>query len=464
MDTYRMYLRTLQQGLKLDPEETRTVMAEVRGNLEDLAAHLRAQGYAADDAAVEAVRRFDDARGLARDIRRARRGAPLPLQVLALILGMVGVSGLIIAFAVLQTAAGRTAFSFRSGMYNPDFWLEVVASLTILTGAVVSLVGAAAVLLGWRAHPRRIGAGLAAVVLYDALVSVPLLGVLPQAPPPPVAVPGAARLTALGLTSRPAAGQPAGPIVVDQVYADRTVTYVRYHIPNAARDSELVPALTDDRGRRYDFNFIDCDPCNGSSTSRHIGGMRQILPWRVAEQGLARFSALRSDTRAAVLHFSAWIDGPPLETVRVPLDPRGWARATGGTHPFIVTQGRGIRVNLTRVVRGLTSSTIDYTIDAARTVVPPGGAMYGVNATLTDARGQAIRPLPWSLGGDAFGDGCRVVARGGAHCGPVWLLPPIPQGARLTLTVHSVVIYPHNYGGSGGYTLNGPWRIRFVMP
>ncbi|MCA1597500.1 MAG: permease prefix domain 1-containing protein, partial [Chloroflexi bacterium] len=97
MDTYQMYLRTLQQGLKLDPEETRTVMAEVRGNLDDLAAHLRAQGYAADDAAVEAVRRFDDARGLARDIRRARRGAPLPLQFLALLLGAVGVGGLVIA-------------------------------------------------------------------------------------------------------------------------------------------------------------------------------------------------------------------------------------------------------------------------------------------------------------------------------------------------------------------------------
>jgi len=29
MDTYRMYLRTLQQGLKLDPEETRTVIAQI---------------------------------------------------------------------------------------------------------------------------------------------------------------------------------------------------------------------------------------------------------------------------------------------------------------------------------------------------------------------------------------------------------------------------------------------------
>jgi hypothetical protein len=459
-----IYLRTFAQSLHLTPEETRAIVAEVRGNLEDLTARLRTQGYTPDEAEREAVRRFDEARGLARSMRWAHRGAPLLLQILALILGVVGACGFVIAVSVLLTVAGRSIFSVQSGMYNPDFWLETVAGLTILTGAIVSVVGAAAILLRWRAHPRRIGIGFVTVLLYDAIVAVPLLGVLPQPSPPPVSVSKAARLAAYGLVGRPGPTQPVNPVVVDRVYADRTITYVQYHIPNAARDSELVPALTDDRGRRYDFNFIDCDPCNGSSTSRHIGGLRQILPWRVSEQGLARFAALRSDSRAAVLHFSAWKDGPPIETVRVPLNLRGWGRATGGTHPFIVTQGRGIRVNLTRVVRGLTSSTIDYTIDATRAIVPPGGAMYNVKADFTDAGVQPIGQISWSVAGDVFGDGCRVVAQGGAHCGPAWLLPPIPKGTRLTLTVRSVIIYPHNYGGPGAYTLSGPWHIQFVMP
>ncbi len=104
MDTYRMYLRTLQQGLKLDPEETRTVMAEVRGNLEDLAAHLRAQGYAADDAAAEAVRRFDDAGRLARSIRRARRDPPWPLRALAAPLALGALSGAWFGADALATA------------------------------------------------------------------------------------------------------------------------------------------------------------------------------------------------------------------------------------------------------------------------------------------------------------------------------------------------------------------------
>jgi len=458
------YLRTLQQGLKLDPEEARAVVAEVRGNLEDLTAHLRAEGYAADEAGREALRRFDDAARLARDLRRARRRPPLPLQALALILGAIGACGFVLAISLLGTVGGRLWAVAHNAASSSDSATDLVGGLVILTGALASIVVAFIILTGQRTR-REWLVGLAAVAVYDAIVAIPLLGVLPGAGSPPVPVPGAARLTALGLAGRPAAGQPAGPVVVDQVYADRTITYVRYHIPNAARDGEPFPALTDDRGRRYDFNFIDCDPCNGSfGGKQRIGGMRQALPWRVAEQGLARFSALRSDSRAAVVSFSQWKDGTPIETVRVPLDLRGWRRATGGTHPFIVTQGRGIRVNLTRAVRGLTFSTIDYTIDATRAVVPNGGSMYNVNATLTGARDQPISPIPWSAGGDAFGSGCRVVAGGGGHCGPTWLLPPIPKGARLTLTVRSVMIYPHDYGGPGAYMLNGPWRIRFVMP
>ncbi len=459
------YLRAFQQGLKMDPEETRTIVAEVRGNLEDLAAHLRAEGYGPEEAEREAVRRLDEARGLARAVRRARRRAPLPLQSLALLLGAVGLAALGIAVVILQTLVGRAILGTQRGPITPDFGIEILTGLTILVSAVMSLFAAASLFFGWRAHPRRIGAVLAGVVFYDIVLAVPLLGLGPQPPLPPVAVPGAARFAAYGLVGRPAPGQENSPVVVDRVYTDRTVTYVQYHIPNAARDSELFPALTDDQGRLYPFNFIDCDPCNGSQSTRHIGGMRQIMPWRTTEQGLARFTELHSDSRVAVLHFGVGKDDAPIETVRVPLDLRGWRRATGGMHPFIVVQRHGVRVNLTRVVRGVTTSAIDYTIDANKATAPPGSAMYGVQADLSDARGHIIEQIPWSIGGDAFGDSCISPSTGGAHCGPAWLLPYIARGTHLVLTVHTVAIYPRTYGVAPiKHTINGPWRIHFVMP
>ncbi len=70
------YLEALERRLGLGPEETRAVVTEVRGNLGDLAAHLRARGGTVEDAEREALRRYGDAGQLARSIRRARRGAP----------------------------------------------------------------------------------------------------------------------------------------------------------------------------------------------------------------------------------------------------------------------------------------------------------------------------------------------------------------------------------------------------
>jgi len=240
MDTYRIYLRTLQQGLKLDPEETRAVMAEVRGNLDDLAAHLRAQGYTADEAAAEAVRRFDDAHGLACDIRRARRGAPLLLQALALLLVSGGLTGVLLGGDALLTAiialvrhtdtlmidygsAHTLANTIITG--GAGWWLGNILVAVDLLGPGVGLLSAAAfslwlgviVLCGMtRVRWRRVSMGAGLVVLADLVLAFALLGTVPHAVPRPVAIPGRAALLAAGLRFQPAPGQPSGPIVVDR--------------------------------------------------------------------------------------------------------------------------------------------------------------------------------------------------------------------------------------------------------
>jgi len=482
MDTYQMYLRTLQQGLKLDPEETRTVMAEVRGNLEDLAAHLRAQGYAADEAAAEAVRRFDDARDLARDIQRARRGAPLPLQVLALLLVSGGLTGVLLGGDALLTAiialvrhtdtlmvdygsAHTLANTIMTG--GTGWWLGNILVAVNLLGPGVGLLSAAGlslwlgmvVLCGMTRVPwRRAGMVAGLVVLADLVLAFALLGTVPHAVPRPVAIPGRAALLAAGLRFQPAPGQPSGPIVVDSVFADRTATYVQFHVPDAARDGEPAPSLIDDQGRSYDI--ADCTPCNVSAQSGHPQPGRiiqQLMPWRTAWQGLAQFAPLRSDAREAVVQFGGDNNSPARETVHVPVNLAPWRRLTGGAHPFIVVSAHGVRVNLTRVLRGLTSTMIDYTVDATPAVVPRGWFIATFNADLADAHGQPIETVSSSP--------CLSVNHGGAHCGPESATAALPRGTRLTLTVRSFVVYSQqSWPVQRHRAVVGPWRIQFVMP
>ncbi len=100
------YLEALERrlGLGLGPEETRAVIAEVRGNLGDLAAYLRARGASAEEAEREALRRYGDAAHLARSIRRARRGVPLPLRALAVPLALGALGGAWLGADALLTA------------------------------------------------------------------------------------------------------------------------------------------------------------------------------------------------------------------------------------------------------------------------------------------------------------------------------------------------------------------------
>ncbi len=144
------YLNALERGLCLAPEETRAIVAEVRGNLDDLAAHLRAAGSADEDAGAEAVRRYGDAGQLARSIHRARRGvlaAPLALGALggawfgadALATAVVSVSrhtdSLVVDYGLMRHLASAV---FR----DPTPAANVLGALVMLAPGVVVMLAA----------------------------------------------------------------------------------------------------------------------------------------------------------------------------------------------------------------------------------------------------------------------------------------------------------------------------------
>ncbi len=183
------YLNALARGLRLAPQETRAIVAEVRGNLDDLAAHLRAAGSADEDAAREAVRRYGDAGRLARSIHRARRGVPWPLRALAapLALGALGgawfgadalataivsvsrhTDSLVVDYGLMRRLAGAV---FR----DPIPAANVLGALVMLAPGVVVLLAAALTLwlagvtLMRRVHMRVRGAIISLVALVAAI-------------------------------------------------------------------------------------------------------------------------------------------------------------------------------------------------------------------------------------------------------------------------------------------------------
>ncbi len=150
------YLGALERGLRLAPEETRAVVVEVRGNLHDLAARLRAQGYAPEDAEREALHLYEDAGRLACSIHRARRPVPWPLQAMAvpLALGALGsawlgagalatavvsvvrhTDNLVIDYGLMRHLAGAV---FR----DPTPAANILGVLVLLAPGVIVLLGA----------------------------------------------------------------------------------------------------------------------------------------------------------------------------------------------------------------------------------------------------------------------------------------------------------------------------------
>lgn len=178
------YLREFERTLRLTPTEARAIVAEVRGNLEDLIGHLRAQGYGPGDAEEEAVRRFDDAGGLARAIRRQHRPAPLTLRALAVVLVVVGLGELMLFLSVVQTivAANTHGGGFDAGLrllpsgpgqpyfaQSPETLVKNLApEAAIVICSVVSLWAAYTVLRYHRRyHWRRTGVGVVGALAID---------------------------------------------------------------------------------------------------------------------------------------------------------------------------------------------------------------------------------------------------------------------------------------------------------
>ncbi len=460
MDTY---LREFAHSLRLDPDETRAIVAEVRGNLEDLIAHLRAQGYSSEDAEEEAIRRFDDAGGLARALHRAHRGAPVPLRVVGVVVGLAGLSALLLTLSFVQTIAAATFH--RTGVLDihlpsptqPGFGGGVMVLLSNLTPIIVpGLIAAASLwvsIVTVRGHRRRrwhrVGVGATIVALLDSALFLLVAATFPHGTTRtdalPALVPNGRALVVAGLTGQPAPGQPRRPVTVDRVLADTTATYVQYDIPDVPHDGRPLVALFDDRDRAYTSGA-------DSSSYRPID---QLMPWRPPEAHLAQFAPLHPDARAAVLRFS--VDGQVIETVRVPMNLGALRLASRVIHPNVTTTSRAVTVAVTAVTRGVVVSHLTYTITPPPALARLGQLFEFADVALTDPQGRRLD----TVGVGTWGTGRWCVSQ---RC--IWTTTGYPfvsarPGTHLTLTLATLEI---DKPQAQTRLVPGMWRLSFVMP
>lgn len=460
MDTY---LREFAQSLRLDPNETRAIVAEVRGNLEDLIAHLRAHGYPPEDAEEEAIRRFDDAGGLAHALHRAHRGAPTPLRVVGVLVGAAGLSALLLTLAFVQTIAAA-AFQ-RTGVLDiripnpmrPGFGQGLIVLLTNLTPiivpgliAVASLWVAVVTLRGRRRRRwRGIGVGAAIVALLDGVLFLLVAATFPHGTTPtdavPALVPNARALFAAGLTGQPPPGQPQRPVAVDRVLVDTTATYVQYHIPDVPHDGRPLPALFDDHGRAY----------TGGADSSSYRPIDQLMPWRPPEPHLDQFAPLHPDAHAAVLRFS--MGAQVVETVRVPVNLGALRLAGRVSHPNVTATSRVCTVAITMVTRGVSVSQLTYTLTPSPAVARLGQLFEFADVALMDSQKRRLD----TVGLGTWGTGRRCTSR---RC--IWTTSGYPfvsarPGTHLTLTLSTLEI---DRPQARTRSIPGTWRLSFVMP
>jgi hypothetical protein len=351
------YLHSLERALRLGREETRAIITEVRGTLEDLSAHLQAQGMERADAEAMALSRFGAASDLAHSLRRAHGRAPLPLRALALVLLAAGTGGLAVlgsmAESLIRIATKPQSDRLLASIahvpnpFQPGFliaaWRWLIFTfplLPIFACAVGSLCLAGAVLRGRRPRWRILGSGLGIMIVLDLFVVLVLssfLRPLDMSRYPLHAIPNLAQLTSADLVARPDPNQPASPGRVGLVAVDAETTYVAYTVPDPLHaGGAWEPMLFDDRGGQYKLY-------GGLAWSS--GELQQLTPWPSLSYGLARFEALRPGVHAAVVYFRRvpsvdevvrsvqplWqlpsSDVSGLEMVRVPLNVRALALA-----------------------------------------------------------------------------------------------------------------------------------------
>jgi hypothetical protein len=313
--------------------------------------------------------------------QQPRQAAPLPLQAAAILLALTGIAELALAVHGLGTALVATmhvtaipVITLPRHMQSPvartiaglvDFLLPLAPGMTILIGAVVSMGAAIVVWRGRRQRWRHVGVGLALVAAFNIAIILPILTTVSMRI-------GPSSLSLRPLTSvhhnryvaasRPGPGAPTRPVTVERVLTDDTATYVEYRIPDEPRDGQPQPILFDDHGRRYDVSTVPFI----SLTFREF--LNQLMPWHAPVRERAIFPPVPSGAHFATLRFIDTRLGTVVESVHVPLSPRGEVRSS----PVILARAHGLLLRVT-VARGMIQGRLAVTADVARGLAPRSG-------------------------------------------------------------------------------------------
>ena len=287
----------------------------------------------------------------------------------------------------------------------------------------------------------RIGALLALfagfLLALAALLERSYPGVASTRSPLLANIPNGALLARLGFSARLDPGQSAAPVRVDQVLYDGEEVYVLYSVPDPGLTSlrtgwsapSYYPTMADGQGRRY-----------------------PAISWVSASGGTrARSMASFPEPRGSTTLFLGFRSGhATIQTVRVRLNrPLPMARVI---HPGVRSTTNGITVTLSRVAGSALGSSLTYVITRPRSPVP----LYFYRDALHDLHGRAVPLLQPP-------DQMNCVRAGaGVRCTVKRVLPPLPSGTRLVLTITSMQLL--NSGGPLNQTVTGPWRLPFAIP
>jgi len=465
------YLLGLERALHLSREQTRAILTEVRSGIEDLTAHLQAQGHGSDEAERLALQHFGSARSLARSLRRAHGQAPLPLRLLALPLLVAGLGGLAIVAIIARSLLWVV---MHDGEISPNLywldprnitsfqalqdWLHQFIPAFILAGiAASSLLLAAIVLRGGRRRWRLIAAGVCLLSVLDAAGS--WRAYWPYLAPQALQVPTSPYLPNLkpyadaGLVSRPGPDEPSSPVRVDYVAEAMGATYVVYSLPDPLQSGEIWNLrLFDEHGTEYERTG------GPSSVWDGLNGVQALLPWRPAIQGVQRFAPLPPGTHAVMIRFErvvwhcVWTGGcaaqgdavPSSEVVHVPQHLQALAEVRSAL-PAITSRVLGITLTVESVSNSPFAAWLSY-----RVSWPSGWPMVNPSdVTVTDSRGHAYsEPIDVTWGGLNHASWCTAMVPIAAR----------PRGSRVTLALQGLA------ESSNGRLYRGTWRATIPMP
>lgn len=381
------------------------------------------------------------------------RRAPIPLQGIALLLGVIGLAGVVLAVMIVDTSIAvirnQTDLVVRQNVVDIALnAFKPLPGVVILMGAIISLAVAAIVLGSRRSQWWVIGVGVAAVTAFDFMLVVPLFTGLGPAPfRPAYSTPAPAlsmnQFVKNGAVGRPVRGQPVRPVTIDRVLAAQSATYVQYHIPDIARDGQPTPLIVDDRGRSYNVNVGP----NIVTTPREFA--RQLMPWHTAVQEVAVFPPLQAGVRQVTLYFQ---DNRPrvVQTVRVLLN-----RSLPPIHAQTrVVQLSGITLTI-GLIPGAAVTRLTFSAIIQHPTIPARNVTHVVpSGPFATTQGHPLFPLNW----DAT---CQPGAAGTVHCETWATFSSSPSGTRLIVAAPGLTLYDQY---DMRRTISAPYRVSFVAP